>query len=277
MIKREDLIHEHISGNKWRKLKGYIEKIQTGKHRGIITFGGAFSNHIHATAAAGRHFNIPTVGIIRGEYDDHNPTLRFAANQGMDLRFVTRSAYREKQQHEDIQKIVGEHPDHLIVPEGGSGLLSLVGLQELAQEIQSLPDPDIVTVAAGTGMTASGLVKYQDRLVTVISALKSIHLKAEIEKVTSKSFDFCLDYHFGGYAKVTVELVQFINEFRENTNIPLDPIYNGKAIYGVMNMVNKGLIKSGSTVLHIHTGGLQGIAAYNYMAMKQGKQLITKP
>lgn len=275
LIKREDLIHPTISGNKWRKLKGNLREVKRAGYQGIITYGGAFSNHIYATAAAGMLFDIPTVGIIRGEFDEHNPTLQFAKDQGMKLSFVSRSAYKEKEQSEEVQQIINAADNYLLVPEGGSNLLAMEGLQELASEIDAVPHIDLITVSAGTGMSAAGIIKYQPRAVTVISSLKSDHLQKEIEKLSEKAaFTYNTDYHFGGYGKVDDVLVHFINDFCSTTKIPLDPIYNGKAIYGILDMVKTGKISSGTTVLHIHTGGLQGIRAYNYMAEKKSKSQI---
>lgn len=275
LVKREDLIHPTISGNKWRKLKGSLLSVKQDGYKGIITYGGAFSNHIHATAAAGQQFDIPTVGIIRGEYDEQNPTLQFAKQSGMKLHFVTRSSYRQKEHSAEVQEILKVFDNYLVVPEGGSSKLAMHGLTDLAGEIITLPNLDLITVSAGTGMTAAGIIKYQPRPVDVFSALKSDHLKNEIVELSGKtSFSFNTDYHFGGYGKVDHELIDFINSFFTTTGIPLDPIYNGKAMYGIIDQIKTGKISSGTTVLHIHTGGLQGVGAYNYMATKKDRNTI---
>ena len=274
LILRDDLHHPLISGNKWRKLKGVLHD-NDHKAKGIITFGGAFSNHIHATAAACMHYGIPSVGIIRGEYDPANPTLISARQHGMTLHFVSRSDYRLKEDSPTIQQLIAQYADHTVVPEGGSGPMAMIGLAELAQQITAIPDIDIVTVSAGTGMTAAGIVKNQQRPVYVFSSLKDTYLQSEISKLADgQSFTFVTDYHFGGYGKVTSELVSFINDFKQRTGIPLDPIYNGKAIYGILDQVSLGYLPKGTTLLHVHTGGLQGIKAYNYMAAKKGRDLL---
>jgi len=274
LILRDDLHHPLISGNKWRKLKGLLHSTD-GIAKGIITYGGAFSNHIHATAAACKHYGITAVGIIRGEYDASNPTLIAAKDSGMTLHFVSRADYRLKADSPAVQDLISQYPDYTVVPEGGSGPFAMVGLAELGQEIAAIPDVDLITVSAGTGMTAAGIIKHQDRPVQVYSSLKDGYLRAEIGKLAEgRKFSFVSDYHFGGYGKVSNELVTFINSFLEQTGIPLDPIYNGKAIYGVLDQVSNGYFPKGTTILHIHTGGLQGINAYNYMAAKKGKTLL---
>ncbi len=275
-IKREDLIHPEVSGNKWRKLKyNLLESISNGR-QGIVTYGGAFSNHIHATAAACHAANIPSVGIIRGESDESNPTTTFARSRGMKLHYVSRAAYRMKEESEEVRGIISQYPDYILVPEGGSNELSYRGLRELADEISSSNKGyDLITVSAGTGATASGIIKYQTKDVLVFSALKSDYLQAEITKLSGKSsFKFSNEYHFGGYGKTDDSLVSFINTFQSQHQIPLDPIYNGKTVFGIYDLIKKGMIAPNTSILHLHTGGLQGVVAYNYMAKKKGRKMI---
>lgn len=268
-IKREDLIHPLVSGNKWRKLKGNIRLLDQKGHRGILTYGGAFSNHLHATAAAAHLAGVHAAAIVRGEYDEANPTLQFCKAHGMQLHFVSRSDYRLKEDSTVIQELLARYPDYLPVPEGGSSKVALLGLAELAREIDLLSDVDMVTVSAGTGMTAAGLIRYQDVPVRVYSALKADYLKDHIAVLAGPAqYTFVPDYPFGGYGRTTDELIVFINTFFDNTGIPLDPIYNGKALYGICKDIRSGAIAPGSSVMHIHTGGLQGVEAYNYMAQK---------
>lgn len=275
LIKREDLIHQEVGGNKWRKLIGNLELVSNESYEGIVTYGGAFSNHIHATAASCYLANIPCIGIIRGEYDEQNPTLQFALDKGMKLEFVSREAYRLKAADPSIEKILFKYKNFLEVPEGGSSLKALIGLEALGDEIEAMKEVDHVTVSAGTGMTAVGIIKYQSRPVTVFSALKGDFLSQEISNIASDdSFELNTQYHFGGYGKSPAPLIDFINTFKSDTGIALDPIYNGKAIYGVLDMIKKGSFPEGTTLLHIHTGGLQGVQAYNYMANKKDKPLI---
>jgi len=224
LVKREDQIHPLVSGNKWRKLKGNIRALAQYNKEGIITYGGAFSNHLHATAAAAHLAGIPSVGIVRGEYDPENPTLAFCKQQGMKLHFVSRADYRAKEESSTIKEILQQYPTLLPVPEGGSSELALLGLAELAREIDLLSDIDQITVSAGTGMTAAGIIRYQDVPVSVYSALKADYLRDHIASIAgSTAYRYISDYHFGGYARTRPELIDFINDFTEETGIPLDP------------------------------------------------------
>lgn len=264
-IKREDLIHPLVNGNKYRKLKYNLES----KPNCIITFGGAFSNHIHATASAGKIFNIPTVGIIRGEMDECNPTLLYAISCGMNLHFVDRTSYKLKEESELAQAIISQYDDPLILPEGGNNNMARKGTAEVALEIKTqLPLLDVIALSAGTGGTASGILteKKAEYKLLVFSALKGDFLKDEINSM-SKSSDFQLvtDYHFGGYARSNPELISFINKFYEDHQIVLDPIYNGKGLFGLVDLVKKNYFKNGSKILWVLTGGQQGNIAWNYM------------
>lgn len=268
-VKREDLIHPLVSGNKWRKLKYnlYINP------KGIITFGGAFSNHIHATAAACHVFKIPSVGIIRGEEDISNPTLRDARDMGMQLYYVSRSAYRLKEESADIQSIINQYPDYTPIPEGGSNDTALLGVHELGEEIAETVY-DVVALAAGTGATARGILPYcQDKEVILFSAIKTPDLYHAHGISPHSNILLTDDYALGGYGKTTPQFIHWINKFSSDTGIPVDPIYNGKVIHGLMDMIRSGRLH-GKRILWIHTGGLQGIAAYNYMAAKKNKPLI---
>lgn len=278
-IKRDDLIHPSISGNKWRKLKYNLLAASNDNCDGIITYGGAFSNHIYATAAACREFGFQSVGIIRGEYDPRNPTLQFAKSCGMDLKFVDRSSYREKENSISIKEILNQYPDFLVIPEGGSNELSENGLKELSFEINEL-NHDVILVSAGTGATASGILNHlsEDKKLWVFSSLKSCYLKEEIlDRVPAKKakqLTFFSDYHWGGYGKSPANLIQFMNSFTRESKVPIDPIYNGKLIYGFSDMIRNEMIAINKSYLWIHTGGLQGISAYNYMAHKKGRLII---
>lgn len=266
-VKREDMIHPLISGNKWRKLKYNLSE----RPEGIITFGGAFSNHIHATAAAGKLYHIPTVGIIRGEYDPHNPTISDCENMGMKCHFVSRSNYRLKEASPEVQKIIALYPDNTLIPEGGSNEKAIQGVEELGDEIDG--SYDYIALAAGTGATARGLISTREESFLIFSTLKVKDMYAAYDITLEERIHLIDDYHFGGYGKTDDTLIQFINEFYDQHAIPLDPIYNGKVAYGLMDMIQKGKLKDCS-ILWIHTGGLQGIQAYNYMAQKKNKPLI---
>ena len=264
-VKREDLIHPIVNGNKYRKLKYNLAT----KPKCIITFGGAFSNHIHATASAGKLYNIPTVGIIRGELDEDNPTLLHARSCRMDLRFVDRPSYKLKEKSDVAKSIIAEYNDPLILPEGGNNALARKGTSEVAIEInEQLPSVNYIALSAGTGGTASGILtnKEAKQKLLVFSSLKGNFLKDEIISLSgSSNFELQTDYHFGGYAKTKPELISFINQFHEDHQIVLDPIYNGKGMFGIIDLIKNGYFPEGSKIVWVLTGGQQGNVAWNYM------------
>lgn len=264
-IKREDLIHPIVNGNKYRKLK---YNLSTNPNC-IITFGGAFSNHIYATASAGKLYNIPTVGIIRGELDKNNPTLIHARSCGMNLRFLDRASYKFKEKSETAKAIIAEYDDPLILPEGGNNVLARKGTAEVATEINTqLPTIKYIALSAGTGGTASGILanKEAKQKLLVFSALKGDFLMDEIISMSGSSdFELQTDYHFGGYAKTKPELISFINQFHEDHQIVLDPVYNGKGMFGIIDMIKKEYFPKGSKIVWVLTGGQQGNVAWNYM------------
>lgn len=277
VIKREDEIHPHISGNKYRKLK---YNIITAKNQGfntLLTFGGAFSNHIAATAAAGAEFGFKTIGVIRGEeiatkfYE--NPTLSFARNCGMKFKFITRSLYREKENSEFIESLKKEFGTFYQLPEGGTNKLAIKGCEEiLTIEDKSF---DYICTAVGTGGTIAGIINSASPHQKVIGfpSLKGDFLNNEIAKWTTKTnWELETNYHFGGYGKINNNLITFINKFKEKTSIPLDPIYTGKMLYGIVDMIQNLTFDKGSKILAIHTGGLQGIEGMNKL-LKQKKTL----
>ena len=273
-VKREDLLHPTISGNKWRKLKYNLKDALANRVNTIVTFGGAFSNHIYSTAAACHELGLKSVGIIRGEYDKNNPTTKFARQCGMELRFIDRLSYKEKENSDAVKSILLEYSNYVLIPEGGSNDLAEQGLYELSIEINK-SDHNIIMVSAGTGSTAIGILQNLDldKELWVFSSLKSEYLKREILSKTDPSkhaqLKFISSYHYGGYGKTPNELISFINNFVAQTEIPLDPIYNGKLIAGFSDMVEQGKVNNRHSYLWIHTGGLQGIDAYNYMAEKK--------
>jgi 1-aminocyclopropane-1-carboxylate deaminase len=267
-VKRDDLIHPQISGNKWRKLKYNIEYIQTNKIPGFITFGGAYSNHIYACAALSKLFGIPSIGIIRGdEIQAKNETLQFAEDCGMLLYFVSRASYREKEKSEEIKKIISKHSDFMLIPEGGSNERALLGVHEIIDEILDREFQfDFICVPAGTGATAAGLlqrmteINYAAQLI-VNNSLKGDWMESEILQraglIDSDRLKVLTDYHFGGYAKSNFILHKFIEEFTSETQIQIDHIYNAKLIFGLVNLVEKGYFQDIAKILWIHTGGLR--------------------
>ena len=272
-IKRDDLIHPRISGNKWRKLKYNVVAAREQGHSTLLTFGGAYSNHIAATAAAGKEWGLNTIGIIRGEEQlPLNSTLQLAKEQGMQLYYISREEYRLKHKAEVLQTLEAQFGSFYVVPEGGSNALAVKGCAELVEELD-VQQYDFVCVACGTGGTLAGIVAglRRRRQALGFPALKGgSFLKAEVDGLTEAyngelyhNYQLMTDYHFGGYAKWTPELIAFINSFKSRHGIALDPVYTGKLFYGLFDLVKKGWFKPGSRLLAIHTGGLQGIKGFN--------------
>ncbi|MCX2679425.1 pyridoxal-phosphate dependent enzyme [Galbibacter sp. EGI 63066] len=278
-IKREDLIHPFISGNKYRKLKYNLIEAQKQEHDKMLTFGGAFSNHIAATAYAGFEAGLQTIGVIRGEElegeIDNNPTLSFAKKHGMQFKFVSRSNYRNKNSEEFLKSLKAEWGDFYLVPEGGTNALAVKGCEEILGEEDT--DFDYVCTSVGTGGTISGLVNCSQLRQQVLGfpALKGDFLQDEIRKFVRKdNWELVSDYHFGGYAKINKELIDFINGFKKETGIPLDPVYTGKMMFGIIEMIKNGYFKEETRILAIHTGGLQGILGMNQRLKQKNLPLI---
>ena len=267
-IRREDLIHPFISGNKFRKLKYNLVQAKAENQETLLTFGGAFSNHIAAAAYAGKEYGFKTIGIIRGDEleskIDENPTLKFAQDCGMQFKFVTRESYRHKTETEFIENLKHEFCDFYLVPEGGTNEFAVKGCEEILTEEDS--QYDFVCCAIGTGGTISGIINsiLPHQKVLGFPALKGDFLNEEIRKFAQKeNWELITEYHFGGYGKVNPELIAFINQFYTENSIPLDPIYTGKMVFGVMDLINKNYFPENSKILLIHTGGIQGIAGMN--------------
>lgn len=278
-IKREDQLHAFVSGNKYRKLKYNLKEAEKLGFKTLLTFGGAFSNHIAAVASAGYILGFKTIGIIRGEELRtevvHNPTLRFAQENGMQFKFVPRDVYREKMSEAFLKKLKHEFNDFYLIPEGGTNTLAVKGCEEILSEDDK--NFDVVCCAIGTGGTISGLINCSKHRQQVLGfpALKGSFLHEDISKfVTKTNWDIITDYHFGGYAKINSELVTFINQFKSENNIPLDPIYTGKMMYGIFDLINKNYFPKGSRILAVHTGGLQGINGMNAFLKKKKLPLI---
>ena len=266
LVKREDLNHPFVSGNKWWKLKYNLEEAKRLGKKTILTFGGAYSNHIYATAAAASELQLNSIGIIRGdEVLPLNQTLQFAREKAMDLHFITREAYREKTNAEFIQRLQATFGDFYLIPEGGTNDLAVKGCIEFANQISSL-EFDYVCLPVGTGGTLGGVIQGTKKgTVLGFSVLKGgKFLDEEVQKFTRKSsvdWKIIHDYHFGGYGKTTPALMQFINDFERQYGIPLDQVYTGKMVFAVFDLISKNFFSRGSTILIIHTGGLQGKSA----------------
>jgi len=284
-IKREDLIHPEISGNKYRKLKYNIIEAKRQNKTVLLSFGGAYSNHIAAVAAAGKEHYLKTIGVIRGDElgQDlgktlvNNPTLKFAYDCGMKFEFVSRSNYREKTSEGFIEKLKAKFGDFYLVPEGGTNELAIKGCEEiLDSETEKF---DYICVAVGTGGTISGLINSAKKYQQIIGfpALKGDFLTSEIKKYTKRNGNWSLntEYHFGGYAKASDELIAFINKFKKETIIPLDPVYTGKMLFGIVDLIKSEKFEKGSKILAIHTGGLQGIEGMNAILEQKNSLTIT--
>jgi 1-aminocyclopropane-1-carboxylate deaminase len=262
-IFRLDKIHPIISGNKWFKLKYYLEDARNAGKNHILTFGGAYSNHIIATAAAGKFFKFKTTGIIRGERPKNlSHTLLQAIEYGMELIFTDREDYRNKKLRSEIKN---KDDDIFIIDEGGYGITGARGAAEILNYCEKEKYSHI-TCAVGTSTMMAGLIRASSRQQAIIgvSVLKNnISLENDLCTLLSpdeqrKKFQLIHAYHFGGYAKYTTELIDFMNEFYRNTAIPTDFVYTGKLLYGMLDMIKNNLFPGGSNVLMIHSGGLQG-------------------
>ncbi|MFC4267543.1 1-aminocyclopropane-1-carboxylate deaminase/D-cysteine desulfhydrase [Polaribacter marinivivus] len=282
-IKREDEIHPFVSGNKFRKLKYNIQEANKTNKNTLLTFGGAFSNHIVATAVAGYLTDFKTIGVIRGEelgLDvsntlSKNTTLKNSYEHNMQFEFVSRELYRNKLEDSFIHTLIEKYGDFYLIPEGGTNDLAIKG----CEEILTVSDAkfDYICCAVGTGGTISGVINASSKHQKVIGfpALKGDFLFDDIKKHTSKSnWSLQTNYHFGGYAKYTDELIRFINDFNKDTGVLLDPIYTGKMMFGILDMIKKNQFKKGSKILAIHTGGIQGIEGFNQKLKKKNKEII---
>lgn len=263
-IKREDLLHAQISGNKFRKLKYNLIKARQFNQRTLLTFGGAYSNHIAAVAAAAHEFGFNSIGIIRGEElvdkIDQNATLHKAQQHGMQLHFVSRADYRRKTESEFIKQLIEQYGEFYLIPEGGSNHLAVQGCAEILTT-HDQQQFDYVCCAVGTGGTLAGIIESSAPSQTVLgfAALKGDFLQAQIHQWTAKTnWRLISDYHCGGYAKTTPALLHFIQQFYQCTGIPLEPIYTGKLMFGLLDLIQRGYFAPHSRILVIHTGGLQG-------------------
>ena len=262
-IKCFDQIHPQISGNKFFKLKYNFLEAQRLGYKKILTFGGAYSNHIAATAYAAHHFGFDSIGIIRGEElanKSLNHTLSTAQQFGMQLQFVSREKYRLKDTNEFLEEIKLHHPDSYIIPEGGTNELAIQGCQEILTE-DDLKNYDVICCAVGTGGTITGLIEASAKHQKVLgfSALKGDFLTGEVAQLTNKrNWEILDDYCCGGYAKTNDKLFQFIKSFEKQYQIPLEHIYTGKMMLGIFDLIQKDYFPKNSRILVIHSDGLQG-------------------
>lgn len=290
-LKRDDLIHPQISGNKWRKLKYHLDDYYRGNYKQILTFGGAFSNHLAATAALGNLAKIPTYALVRGEEAGDSPTLRFCSEKGMEWDTLSRSDYRLKEDPEFLESLSLWQPGLYLLPEGGKGAPALKGCREIVDELDQ--DYTAIALAAGTGTTAAGILSHPNApQVLVYAALKggaflrpaigraihdyaSRYAKGQVAPdLLKRKLILKTDYHFGGFGKVKPELVAFMNNIYHKYALRLDPVYTAKMLYGLLKDIDAGAFEAGSRILILHSGGLQGIAGMNKKLAAKGLDTI---
>jgi 1-aminocyclopropane-1-carboxylate deaminase len=259
-VLRLDAIHPFISGNKWYKLKYNIEEFKKSGKEYLVTFGGAFSNHIVATAAAGKAFGIKTIGIIRGEElnDRSNKVLEFASRCGMKPVFVKREEYRELKNDLNAVEVKLNSQDLFVVPEGGSNEFALKGCAEIKKDIHI--DFDYILTACGTGMTLAGIAKSLEPHQKAVG-ISVLHGESFLDRDVSRwsgknDFEIIHDYHFGGYAKTNDELNRFCNEVYFDHYISIEPIYTGKMFYGLYDLIKNDYFPHGKTIIALHSGGI---------------------
>ncbi len=274
-IKRLDVIHKHIQGNKWFKLKYNIEQAIQQGHDTLLTFGGPWSNHIYSTAAAGKHYGLKTIGIIRGEEPAAlSNTLQFADSCGMQLEFISKLAYEEKETEDFKAWLHDTYGSFHLIPEGGSNYLGINGCMEILDGYDKT-NFDVICCAAGTGATAAGILlsALPNQHVHVFPVFKDGSFIADNIRNHLKYFlmddvvaeEYMLNLHlqtaygFGGYAKWNDELLAFIRGMKSNHQLPLDQVYTGKMFYGVLDLIGRKTFAEGTRILVIHTGGLQGL------------------
>ncbi len=289
-VKRDDLIHPQFGGNKWRKLKYNLNTARENGCHTLLTFGGAWSNHIYATAATGQYFGFKTIGFIRGEkHEPLNPTLSFAEKCGMQLVYIDRKIYRNKNDTYYLESLKRQYKNTYILPEGGSNLLATQGCEEIVTEINTeLKKPfDVICCASGTGATLAGLIaamqnghKTHQQTAIGFSALKGgVFLENDVKHFLQqsdsesgykannkqKNVDWHIEdrFHFGGYAKLNDELIQFIKDFKIQYGFMLDAVYTAKMFYGLFELIKNQPFPPGSTIVAIHSGGLQGNNGFN--------------
>ncbi len=276
LLWRDDLLNPDLPGNKARKLKYNLQQARAEGHTRLLTFGGAYSNHLAAVAAAGRLYEFETVGLVRGEeHRPLNPTLAHCAADGMVLHYLDRSTYRRRAEPAFLAELQRAYGPAYPLPEGGTNALALRGVAELIGEVRQHTDFDFIAVAAGTGGTLAGLAlglaeaAYPARAVGVAALKGADFLRAEVDALTlaaagrtCANYELHTGYHFGGYAKLPAELRVFIKEFEAQYGVLLDPIYTSKLLFGLLNLIDEGHFAPGSTVVAVHTGGLQAWAGF---------------
>ncbi len=270
-VLREDVNHPFVSGNKWWKLKHNLEAAQRQHHHTLLTFGGPYSNHIYATAAAARELGLASIGIIRGERV-LNPTLQFAQACGMRLHFISRAQYREKDQPELLSTFAHQFGDCYVVPEGGTNTLAVQGCATWGAQLWQHYQPDIIFLPVGTGGTMAGLAcglagRAQIHGVSVLKGpdLLTAAVTQWVQRYTTNTYNnwhIHTAYAHGGYGKTTPELLALMARIKNDFALPLDRVYTAKMFSAVVDLLQRGTFPRGSRILLVHTGGLQGNGHY---------------
>lgn len=270
-IKRDELIHPVIQGNKWRKLKYNLQQAISSGHNTVLSFGGAWSNHLHALAAASQLCGLNSIGIIRGEaVKPLNACLKDMQSWGMQLDYISRKSYREKNSDDFLQQLQQKYRGAYIIPEGGNNAAGVRGCAEILDELNH--HYDYICCESGSGTMLASLITHNKNIDTCVmgfAIMKNPGLQNEInnqlQSVSGTISKWCIDnsYHFGGFAKATPELIEFIKEFKQLHNIQLEPVYSGKMLFGIMHMIAQGDFRAGDKILAIHGGGLQGLRGFN--------------
>lgn len=266
-LQREDLIHPFVNGNKCYKLKYNLQKAKEGNYDTLLTFGGAYSNHIYAVSAAAKLYGFNSIGIIRGEeYQPLNPTLQFAVNNGMELHYLNRATYRRRTDSKFREGLAKQYGRVYVIPEGGTNELALKGVAEILDNITI--EFDCLCSAVGSGGTLAGLISglMCAKKIIGFSALKGgEYLTETIKELLPATIKQCnnwtinTNYHFGGFAKINKELIDFIEWFKIENSISLEPLYTGKMMFGLNDLIKQNYFPSNSKIVAIHTGGLQGL------------------
>ena len=269
-VKRDDQIDKVISGNKWRKLKYNLLHAKAINAKGIITFGGSFSNHIHACALACKQQQLSAIGIIRGEEDNqYNYTLAWAKHWGMQLSFVDRKTYRLRNEKSYLQHLQQQYPDYLIVPEGGSNALALIGMAEVIDELNQQSEFDTLLSPVGSGGTLAGLIsadKNQHKILGISVLKQDGYLVKQVNDLLPEhakahtNWQLMSQYHGGGYAKFSAQDAQRIRSFSAVVGIDFEPVYSGKMILALLDLMSTGYFPAHHRIVLLHTGGLQGLA-----------------